>query len=111
MIDFAQWLKSIPPELGDMSSCEECEKIHLEVKHILPDCDACNRPVILPTNLEALQVHGLCKHQLIVGMAGIVGMRLEAVKVAMDLLGVDDQITCAEKVLAFSEEFYRKEDI
>ena len=93
-----------------MTSCDECEKVHLQELKKLPDCDNCKRPSLLPQNYEALQVYGLCKSQLIVGMAGIVGIRLEAVKVAMDLLGVDDQIICAEKVLVFSDELYKREE-
>lgn len=81
----------------------------METTHKLPDCESCKRPPILPANFEALQVFEMCKNQLIVGNVGIVGIRLEAVKVAMDLMGVDDQMICAEKVLTFSEELYRKD--
>ena len=90
-----------------MTSCEECEKVHLEL-HKLPDCETCARPVILTGNQEALQVYGLCRSQLIVSFSSIIGVSLPAIKVAMDLLLVEDQISCAEKVLLFSEELYKK---
>jgi hypothetical protein len=56
-----------------------------------------------------MEVFNLCRNQLIVSAMGdIVGIRLEAIKTAMDILGVEDQLTTLEKVLIFSEILYRR---
>jgi hypothetical protein len=61
-------------------------------------------------NEETLRVYNLCKSQLIVSSNAIIGLRLEAIKVAMDLLQVEDQLSVVDKILAFSDVLYKQED-
>ena len=69
----------------------------------------CDKPMLMPENDEAIRVFNLCKAQLIISFDGVVGIDLKAVKIAMDLMEVEDQLGCAEKVLAYAESLYQKE--
>jgi hypothetical protein len=52
----------------------------------------------------------MCKGQVLVApMGDIIGLRMEAIKIAMDLLGIQDQIGCLKKVTSFAEELYKKD--
>ena len=67
-------------------------------------------PLLLPQNIEALEVFKLCRNQLSISpMGGVIGIRLEAIKAAMDMMNIDDQVSTAEKVLVFSEQLYKKD--
>jgi hypothetical protein len=60
-------------------------------------------------NQEALEVYDLCKNQLILApMGGAIGLRIEGIKAAMEILGVQNQVECLEKVLIFSQELFKK---
>ena len=71
-----------------------------------------DKPILMPENEQAMRVFNLCRDQVIVSVSGFVDMLLPSVKVAMDLIGVDtdDQLRCAEKVMALGRALYRKEE-
>ena len=55
-------------------------------------------------------MHDLCRTQLLLSADGPpISIRLEAVKVAMDILGIEDQINTARKVIAYTEVLYHRE--
>ncbi|MEO0166758.1 MAG: hypothetical protein ABIL39_11550 [candidate division WOR-3 bacterium] len=55
-------------------------------------------------------VYDLCKNQLILTpMGDILGIRLEAIKTAMDLLKIQRQVETAQKIIIFVSELYKKE--
>jgi hypothetical protein len=80
---------------------------------VLPcDENKCERPLIFPDNLEAMSVWNLCQNQLIIsGMGDVIGVRIEAVKAAMEIQGIDEEEKqeCLEKILAYSAELFRKD--
>lgn len=75
-----------------------------------PACDNC-KPVLLSGNQEAVDVYLMSRGQVITaGMGSVVDISFPAVKVAMDLLGVKDQLGCFKKVHHLFHEFKPKED-
>lgn len=66
-----------------------------------PPCGEC-RPELLSDNLEAWEVYTHCQDQLIIGMMGAVAINTLAVKLRMDLEGVQDQKDCLDKVQTIS---------
>jgi hypothetical protein len=80
---------------------------------VLPcDENKCERPFIFPDNLEAMSIWNLCQNQLIMsGMGDVIGVRIEAVKAAMEIQGIDEEEKqgCLEKILAYSAELFRKD--
>jgi len=80
---------------------------------VLPcDENKCERPLIFPDNLEAMSVWNLCQNQLIIsGMGDVIGVRIEAVKAAMEIQGIDEEEKqgCLEKILAYSTELFKKD--
>jgi len=88
-----------------------CEKVHKK-SNTIPDCEVCNKPMILPENFEALRVYSLCSKQLILSYGGIVGIRLEAIIASIDLLDIPriDRVEIVEKILLISDVLYKKEE-
>ena len=43
-------------------------------------------------------------------MGGVVALRLEAIKTAMELYKVENQIECVKKINVISEEMFRKDE-
>jgi hypothetical protein len=57
-------------------------------------------------------VYSLCRSQLIVGFSGVVGIRLEGIISAMDLLEIYDtsqRLSITRKILAGVDELYSSE--
>jgi len=74
-----------------------------------PPCVTC-RPVLLPENQEAVSVYFLTRNQFITaGMGMVVDISIPAIKIVMDLYGVEDQKGCLHKVLHLFHEFRPKE--
>jgi hypothetical protein len=95
---------------GALANCADCEELHAQMNKPLP-CETlnCERPVLFEDNYETMSVYNLCQGQLLVsGMGDVIGIRIEAVKVAMEMLGVNDP-DCIDKINAFVGELYRKE--
>lgn len=58
-----------------------------------------------------MSVWNLCQNQLIVsGMGDVIGVRIEAVKAAMEIQGTDEEEKqgCLEKIIAYSAELFKK---
>lgn len=58
-------------------------------------------------NREATRLYQIVSGQLIIGLGGAVGINLLAVKMVMDLYGVNDQIGTMEKIIILSNEYLR----
>jgi len=97
---------------GCWDPCElfRLRRIACQMKKPLPCEDGkCEKPVISEENYETMAVYNLCQSQLLVsGMGDVIGIRIEAIKTAMEMIGSDD-LDCIEKVNAFVGELYRKE--
>ena len=107
MKEYAAWLKTRD---SDTSECDTCEKVHKD-HGTLPDCVNCNKPILLPENFDLIQVHSLCRNQLIVApMGGVIGVDLQAIVTVADLLGIDDKIFLIERMNVFVTEHFRKEE-
>ncbi len=66
-------------------------------------------PALLPENQEAIEVYLLCKTQLLTTVVGdILGIRLEAIKSAIDLIKPSDPLSVVKKINFFVEELYKK---
>ena len=64
-----------------------------------PPCDGC-RVTLLAENEDAALVYMITRRQYITGEYGrVVDLSIQAVKIVMDLYGVQDQRRCLEKVL------------
>jgi hypothetical protein len=62
-------------------------------------------------NYEVMAVYDLCKNQVMLSpMGGVIGVRLEAIKTAMDLLGVENQVECVLKVNLLISEMLKKDE-
>jgi hypothetical protein len=94
--------------MGPLANCPECEKLWADMGKSMPcEQNKCEKPILMPENSEALAVYGLCQSQVLMApMGGVIGIRTEAVKAAMDLIGVEDQINCLRKINAIVEVFY-----
>jgi hypothetical protein len=88
-------------------TCEECEEAYNEHGKD-PPCEKCEKPVLMPENYDVIRIFNLCRAQLIISFDGVVGMSLPAVKTAMDMLGIEEQLSCAEKVMVYAEAVYSK---
>lgn len=74
-----------------------------------PPCNTC-RPVLLPENQDAVSVYFVTRNQVITaGMGEVIDISIPAVKIVMDLYGVEDQKSCFQKVLHLFHEFRPKE--
>jgi len=101
-------MKKVPCEV-----CREMKKKHNQK----PDCDNC-LPKLFPENEDAIAVYSQVRNQAIyVGMDGIpVDLDYRAVKVVMDMYGIEDQADCFQKVLkawnhiAATDRLKRKKD-
>ena len=102
---FAEWLR----KGGSFDECPKCER-YFKLNKDEPPCEQCDNPHLFFENYEAIAVYKLCRSQVLVAPMGeILGLRMEAVKTAMDLLGVENQIECLDKVLAFSDVVFKKD--
>ena len=64
-----------------------------------PPCDGC-RVTLLAENEEAALIYMTVRRQYVTGEYGrVVDLSIQAVKIVMDLYGVQDQRRCLEKVL------------
>lgn len=97
--------------------CGECKaafipdcwdtKEEIEFKKTGPPCSTC-KPVVHPTNNEALAVFRLCRGQVITAPMGeILGINILAVKEIMNLYDIKNQRDCLERVMLLSEETMR----
>ena len=79
--------------------CEVCQKIKKK-HHQKPDCDNC-LPELLPENQDAIAVYSQVRNQAIyAGMDAIpVDLNYGAVKIVMDMYGIENQPDCFQKVL------------
>jgi len=91
-------------------SCEACRITYANMNPPKdPPCNTC-RPVLLPENHAVVSVYMLTRGQMIVaGMGGVIDISIPAVKIVMDLLGVEDQKDCLYKVIHLFHEFRPKE--
>jgi hypothetical protein len=93
--------------LRDKPPCDECRRN-------FPDITSCSDcvPPLLPSNCEALDVYLMVEGQVITaGMNGkIIGLSLSAVKSAMDIYGVIDQVSCTRKVFAAFMRFLKEKE-
>jgi hypothetical protein len=72
-------------------------------------CGTC-KPILLPENQEAVSVYFFTRNQLITaGMGTVIDISIPAVKIVMDLYGVEDQLDCLQKVVHLFHEFRPKE--
>lgn len=54
----------------------------------------------VPKNIDAFKIYMMAKNQMIIGgMGTVVGHDYNAVKMLMDLYGIDNQRDCFERVL------------
>jgi len=62
-------------------------------------------------NGEAFSVWELCRSQLVMSpMGGPISIRIEAIMAAMKILKVEDKVECLEKILAFADEIFKKDE-
>lgn len=59
-----------------------------------------------------MEVYNLVKNQYIVGgMGDPIGLSMPAVKIAMDMLGIDDQLSCLRKIEIVADAFLNKKEM
>jgi len=75
-----------------------------------PPCSKC-RVDLLDENMDASTVYMLTRRQVItVGMGQVADISIPAVKIAMDLYGVKDQLGCLNRVRKLFHHFMVKTD-
>ena len=79
-----------------MPDCDLCEKTWA-LSGKTPKCNEC-LPPLMPENSEALQVYTKVQNQHIMGMNGPIDLDLKSVKIVMDLLDIQDQKSCLDRV-------------
>ena len=81
--------------------CEVCQELNAR-KGAEPPCWEC-KPEILNENYDAVRIYQMVQSQVIVSSMGdIIDIRMDAIKIDMDLNRVRNQVACMEKVLYLS---------
>lgn len=71
----------------------------------LPDCHTCPKPELHPGNVVVVSVYNLVQNQQTVSIMGHrMGLRIEAIKVAIDVLG-EEGYDVSERVKLFQRVF------
>jgi hypothetical protein len=94
-----------------MSACEKCRFDHAErTPPGTPQCESC-RVELREENEAAAQVYMLTRRQYVTAEQGrIVDISIPAVKTVMDMIGVEDQLDCLNRVRKLFHAMREKED-
>ena len=92
-------------------TCEACRVIYGNKSPVEdPPCNSC-RPVLEEDSRGIVDVYFMTRGQIITaGMGTVVDINIPAVKIVMDLLGVEDQKECLTEVRRLFHEFKPKEE-
>jgi hypothetical protein len=86
--------------------CDQCRTNHAK-RGEEPPCETCWVD-LLPENHEAAEVYMATRNQFITaGMGQVVDISIPALKIIMDLYGVQDQKKCLHKVRATFHHFMK----
>jgi hypothetical protein len=69
-----------------------------------PPCDDCYVE-LMPENAEAVQIFPIVRNQVIAIGDHVIDINIPAVKIVMDLWGVEDQKSCLNKIRAAFHHF------
>lgn len=90
--------------------CDSCREIYTSrTPPEPPPCKGC-RVDLLEENAEVASVFIQCRGQLIITQGQIIDLSIPAVKIVMDLMGVEDQRECLNRVMRLFHQINAERD-